>query len=189
MMVNKNFAQHIEFALDRVFVSAQPIPPAEWVEEHLTLDGAGVTNDMNVDGTSAKDFQYIVPAGKRFIFSRCVFTAVDLNIVYTNWFGFGSALTNGCLMHAVDSDDNSIVTFEEAIKTTLDFAHLAAQDLPIVQINKGVVPDVMVIRWSLYKVGFVPIFEAGDKIEMTIRDNLTAMDNFQAVIQGRVFDG
>ena len=187
MAVNRNFAEHLDDDLSRRFVAPQPIPPGEWVEEHLTLDGLGVSNDMNIDGTTPKNFQHIVPAGKRFIFSRAVFTAVDLNIIYTDWFGFGSALTNGCLMQAVDSDDVLITVFEEAIKTTLDFAHLAAQDLPIIQLNRGTIPDVMVIRWSLFKTGYVPIFEAGDKIEMTIRDNLAGMDNFQAIVQGREF--
>jgi len=187
-MINRNFAQHLEMGLDRVFVAPQAIPPSEWVEEHLTLDGLGVSTDMNIDGTTPKNFQHIVPAGKRFIFSRAVFTAVDLNIIYTDWFGFGAALTNGCLMQAVNSDDESIVVFEDAIKTTLDFAHLSAQDLPIVSLNRGTIPDVMVIRWSLFKAGYVPIFEAGDKVEMTIRDNLVNMDNFQAIIQGREFD-
>jgi len=179
---NRNFADHFEFALDRVFTAAQPIPVTEWISDHLTLDSDGSTIDMTVDGTTPKSFAYTVPAGKLFILSRVIWSAADLDINYLNWFGFGAALANGCVMKA-NGDE-----FLHALKTTIEFAHLAGADLPILAINRGVIPDAMVIRWSLFKAGYVPIFDSGETIEFLVQDNLTEMDHFECVIQGRVFD-
>ena len=186
---NKNFAEHFEFALDRVFTSAQPIPSAEWVATHLTLDGDGSTISMVVDGTTPKRFQYVVPADKHFILSRVVWSCVDLDIVYTDWFGFGSALTNGCVFRAMDVGGTDLLhNFLHPLRNTLEFSHLAGADLPLLTVNRGVIPDVLVVRWSLFKAGFVPIFEPSQIVEFLIQDNLSEMDHFEVVIQGRIFD-
>jgi hypothetical protein len=187
--VNKDFAEHLDTDLSRVWSSPQPIPASEWMQTHLSLLNDGSTEQMNVDGsTETQRFQHIVPAGQRCILSRVIFTAVDLNILYTDWFGFGAALTNGIVVRAVDSDDNLVIQYNSALKITLDFAHLAGTDLPLLSVNRGTIPDVLVIRWSLYRSGFVPIFSAGDKIEVLVQDDLRAMDRFSCVLQGRDFD-
>jgi hypothetical protein len=190
MSLNKNFAQHIEMGVDRVFTSAQPIPVNEWIAHHLTLDNDDSTVSMVVDGSSSVvRFQHVVPEGKLFILSRVVWSCADLNILYLDWFGFGTQLGNGCVMRAMEPDGITLISeFLHPLKTTLEFAHLAGADVPILAINRGTIPDVMVIRWSLFKAGFVPIFTAGQIIEFVIRDNLENMDHFECVMQGREFD-
>lgn len=186
---NKDFGEHLEEDLHRVFTSAQPIPVTEWHAGHITLDNDGTSIDMAIDGSTPKRFQYVVPDGKAFILSRVVWSCVDLDIDYLNWFGFGSALTNGCIMQAVEPNGTDIITeFLHPVKSTIEFAHLAGADLPIISLNRGVTPDIMVVRWSLFKAGYVPIFHEGQIIEFVIRDNLSEMDHFECVIQGRVFD-
>ena len=190
MAINREFGDQLCPGISRVWTSPQPITNGEWASPHLTLDNDGTTTDMNVDGSlvAPKRFQYVVPEGKVFFVSRFIATAADVNIKYLEWFGFGAVLTNGVILRTVDADDNALIQFMHPLISTLQFAHLAGGDIGLLSTEVGVAPDVIVVRWSLFKAGFVPLLREGEKFEVAVQDDLQGMDNFEAVIQGRECD-
>lgn len=190
MAINRNFGDQLCPGVTRVWSSPQPIENGEWASPHLTLDNNGVDLDMTVlgsVGTPAR-FQYVVPEGKVFFLSRMIFTCADVNVEYLNWFGFGDVLPNGIILRAVDADDNVLNQFMHPIRETIEFAHLAGGDIPLLSTEVGVAPDILVVRWSLFKTGFVPLLSEGDKLECVIQDDLQPMVHFEAVAQGRECD-
>lgn len=188
--VNREYGDQLDPGITRIFTSPQPITNGEWASPHLTLDNDGTTVDMTVLGTAGSParFQYIVPEGKVFFLSRMIFTCADVSIEYLDWFGFGATLPNGVIMRAVDADDNVLNQFMHPLKDTIEFAHLAGGDIPLLRTEVGVKPDILVVRWSLFKTGFVPLLAEGDKLEVVIQDDLQPMVHFEAVAQGRECD-
>jgi hypothetical protein len=194
---NKDFGEHLDFDVQRVFSVAQPIPAEEFLTSFLTLNADGLNADMNVNGSGTpQKFQLKAPAGKSIHISRLIWEIQDGPIDYRFWFGNGAALTNGCTVEVVDTDLVTVVQGFESqasdsgvLKKTIDFAHLASQDLSILQSTLNPTdPDVMVIRWSLFKAGYSPVLRAGQALQFTINDNLTGMDVFRVTAQGRIFD-
>jgi hypothetical protein len=187
-VLNRDFGDHIEWGLNRRFTAPQPVPPEEWFLQHLTLSGDGSTIEMAVDGTTPKNFDYTVPAGKRLIVNRCMIVLIDGNIAYENFAGTGAVLTNGLLLqYAVDG---SVFTnwLDNPIVKTSDFGRLAGTDIGKIQSSVGADPDVSVMRWTLARAGYVPLFEAGTVIRVVVQDNLTSLVSFEWILQGRLFD-
>lgn len=199
-MPNRHFADHIPagvYPVDRTFVAPQPIPAEEFLASFLTLNADGLTADMNVNGSiTPQKFQLKAPAGKSIHVSRLIWEIQDAVIDYRFWFGEGTALANGCSVEVVDTDLTTVLQGFEAqtdevgvLKRTTDFAHLASQDLSILQSSQNPTdPDVMVIRWSLFKSMYSPVLTPGQALQFTVNDNLTGMDLFRVTAQGRIFD-
>jgi hypothetical protein len=75
---------------------------------------------------------------------------------------------------------------QHAIKTGREFGHLAGTDVGPISTGVGTDPDVMFIRWSFFKTGFIPFLSGGQYIEILTQDDLSGMDEFDAVCQGRL---
>jgi hypothetical protein len=185
---NTDWGEQLQDNLTRVFSADQPIPPEEYLLGHLTLNGDGSTFNMAVDGTTPKNFTYTVPDGKVCVVRRAIFICVDASMQYSNWFGFGSTLTNGCRLQFSHDGSTFFDFIDHPLQKTYDFIDLAGGDVNILQSGVGPEDDVMAIRWTLGRAGYVPLFREGAVLRMRIEDNLTAMTDFQIVIQGRVCD-
>ena len=146
---------------------------------------AGGSADMAVDGSStAVKFKWTSPVGKAAEIMRINFVIVDGGIGYGEFGGLGSALTNGLLVQVFDVNDNELVDFLDGnpIKTNEQFGYLAGADaisLPAAG------DDSFHVRWTLSKAANQSIaLDAGDYIQVTVRDNLSALSDFGAMIQG-----
>ena len=196
-MPNRNFGEHLDFDVNHVFSTPQPIPASEFLAAFMTLGNDGSTFNMNVNGAiEPKLFQYVVPAGKSFHLSRMIWEIQDGPMDFRYWFGKGSALSNGCSIKVLDEvggvtrqDFETDVTGSGPLKRMIDFGHLAGQDLVILQSPLNpTAPDVMIIRWSLFKSGYTPVLLGGEVLQFEVNDDLSDMDVFRLTIQGRLFD-
>lgn len=162
------------------------IPPEEMLFVHLKN---GSSRDLRVDGSSTPvDFTYVVPTGKEAIIARCILKMQDVSIKLHEFLGTGASLTNGILVTAHDSDDSTLVDFLDGdpIKNTIDFANLAAVDLPLVTAS-GQDPDSVPVRWSLFKTGYYLKLTAGQYLRVRIQDNLSSgIGLFEWHVQGRI---
>jgi hypothetical protein len=187
---DRNFRGGVTMEQDMVYTSPIAIPPTEILVKNLA-NIVGGHHDLNVDGSSTpQSFRYTVPAGKVFIWSRSVIHISDTNVEYHNFAGLGTTLTNGIGVYIKDTNDAILTNFMngEMLNATVQFAHLAASDFERVQSGIGVDPDLLVLRWSLSKSGFVPYLTAGQYVEFLIQDDLTGLDEFHVVVQGRLVD-
>jgi hypothetical protein len=178
-----NLAEHLETWVNRSFTSPQIVPPGEMVYA-LFRTGADAY-DM---ATTAGEYRYTVPAGKIFLPSRVLWVVTDVNITYHEFAGLGAALTNGITVKMYDAGDNLLLDCLDGvpIKTTADFARIAGGDIGKVVTSAGVDPDTVVVRWSLFKTGFVPYLLEGEYFEIKTQDDMSGLDVFEAVVQGRL---
>jgi hypothetical protein len=183
---NRNLAQHLRVSLARTFTAHQLIPPEELWFSHFSLNGAGEAHDMNVDGSVTPQlFLCVVPEGKVLLASVVGFHMIDAGIT-PQGFGGLSELTNGLLFHIHDVGGAVIAPIIDAvpIKRTLDFAHFGLGDLRI-----GGGADHMTAKLDfLSSVGYVIYMTAGQYFAVHVRDNLTGLMHFEALVTGRLVD-
>ena len=146
-------------------------------------------NDMIVNAALATPsvFIYTVPAGNFAYISRVNILLIDTNTV-TDGFAQLSALTNGILVQAMDSAgvESEDFTNGRPILQHMDFVYLAGVDVDL--ISGAAQPDVIKIRWTLERaLNQEPLFlRPGESLRMTIRDDLTGIETFRAMVQGRL---
>ena len=178
-----NLAKQIPPFVDRVFTSPQIVPVQEMLFRSLR-DSAG-SSDLRVDGSvTPVSFRYTVPTGKIAIISRMLTHIVDSGMQWQEFAGI-TALTNGLTIKALDVDDSVLLDFIDGntIQNNGDWSHVAGSD-EVLQLSAG--PDLLAIRWSLFKTGFVPFLEEGQSFEVLVQDDLsTGIDVLSILIQGR----
>jgi hypothetical protein len=102
-----------------------------------------------------------------------------------NQFGGIAALTNGIIITANDAADAVIHAFAPAtIKKLNDFGLLAGVDVPVIASTGD---DTWIGRWTLGKAGSPLLLTAGQSVRILIRDNISAITEFRAMAQGRIW--
>ncbi len=161
--------------------------PEDHVFEYLTRLSDGAV-DMDVDGSAAvQNFDYVVPAGtqyKQFSAVRINFGLVDGAIRWGQFGGLGSALGNGLLIQALHEDGTVLQDFgttANPITTNENFANLAGVDNIIVPAAGD---DAIPIRWTIERSGNKMTLLPNWRFRIVVRDNLTGLSFFRAMIQG-----
>jgi hypothetical protein len=187
--LNREFAEHLGAigGLTRRFESPQPIPADEFLFRAFR-DGAGNPN-MAVDGSvTPVSFNVTVPANELWLVSRFGLHMIDPDIEFENFAGLGAPLSNGILFHVMDDKGNVALDFLDGlpIVRTLGFAHLSPDGVEFAQNKQGAgLNDSISVRWSLVRTGYSLWLPAGYSVRITVRDNLSPVDHFNAVAQGR----
>lgn len=145
--------------------------------------------EMNVNGSiTPKFFDYILvdsnPKIKGTWIARINFLTVNNGMTADNFFGL-TALTSGITINVLDLSLNSVLDFTDdaPIKKAVDFAVLTGGDQVLFNITGGA-DDSSGIRWSLNKVGHPFFLKKGYRIRLTINDDLSALTQFRAKLQG-----
>lgn len=178
-----NYYQH------RMFIdSATVIAPASFVYKFLTLSsGPTGTSVYDIDSDSSSTnsvYEFVVPDGRTFKWSRVNFILVDGSINPGDFGGIASGLTNGCLFEIIASDGVTQILDlldTQPIKTNADFSPLAGSD---VQISELAGDDQLPIRFTVAKAGGLMQLTQGQIIRWTVRDNLSPLTKFRAMVQG-----
>ncbi len=138
------------------------------------------TTEMAVDGTTPVKYKYTATAP--LVLTRAIFDMVDANI-RPNKLGGINAVTNGLKVELYDADDTLLIDFLDGttIKQNSDFSHLASIDVLILD-AAGL--DHLPIRWTIAKTGRGLRMKTGQYLQVTVRDNLAAIDSFTTVVQG-----
>jgi hypothetical protein len=151
--------------------------------KRFSLNGAGAAFDLNV---ASGDFRVVVPTGQTVAISRVLLEYTMVGMRYDRFAGLGAALTNGIEVKAYDKADTELVDFLDGgvIKTNADWALLAGVDGAI---SAAAGPDLVPVRWSLFKAGSQIRFTEGQYIEIKIQDNLSTLASFTAAAQGVLY--
>jgi hypothetical protein len=184
-MPNKNLADHISPAVDRVFAADQPVPPTEWLA--FNFEDAGGSDDMAVDGSvTPVPFGITAPPGRLLILARLVIQVVDTPIRLLNWFGEGAPIVNGLGVQLLDEETvpPKLTVFPGRFRRTLDFSLFSLEPLEV--IGHPAPPDIMSIRWNLNAGGYAPIINEKQTFSFVVNDDLTGMNEFQMLAVGRI---
>lgn len=163
-------------------------PPELFIYKFLRLTSgalaaSGLDCDMNTDSapTGVAIFEYKVPNGNVFNFSRINFGIIDTAIKGSSFGGVGGGLPSGSSFQIIGNGGSVVKDFSDGqmIQTNNDFTYMAGVD---VQHAGG--GDMLAVRFSIHKAGNAMELHAGQTIRWTNRDNLSGLSAFRAMIQG-----
>lgn len=159
------------------------VSPYRHVYKYLRLDGVGGTKDANVDGSSTEKVFLWECDQQHVELARMMGLVVDTGSFDANLYGNGISLTNGILLRHVDSDGEVIEDFfdGETIKTNSDWK---GKCLDWVHHDIGQGDETAGFRWTFTEAG-EPLYVAmGERIELTVRDNLEGLNGHEFHLQG-----
>ena len=173
---------------DGMFI-LEPAVPGVNMLFHLVADGA--TTDMNVNGSgTAVEYDYASPAPKISFVERVHFLIQD-NSIEPALFGGLAALSNGLKIEHIDTDGTTVLydfTEDLTIKKNLHFGLYAGRDVPFYSSAPASIPDAVLVRWTIGKIGS-PLLLKGDEIfRVTVQDDLRNLDEFLCMVQGHIWD-
>lgn len=181
-----------------VYVIPQPPKEAEQItlpfSEYMTLNGAGVTSSMLVNGATTNQDFYIKAKTYDVYINTIVFEIADAGAVL-NQFGALAALTNGLEFYYFNQTQGRYVV-EGNLKTNYDFVKLAnftpaygtaaaafqlTNAISAAEAYVGVIDleDIFGLQWGLKLVA-----NSTDRIGFTVRDNITGLDAMTIKVYG-----
>ena len=140
------------------------------------------SNDLNVDGSSTP-VHFDVEGDESCGLYRVTASLVNSGLRPTR-FGGLTELVNGITIKLVDSVGATILDFLDgvSIKKDADWTFLTGVD-GIIIASAG--DDHLSIRWTISKgIGDILRLTTGEKIRITVNDNLTSITEFRAFAQG-----
>lgn len=153
---------------------------------HLRDDGttSGAV-DMNVDGSSTPvPYWFPVPTGKIALIRKMIVQVGDTGPLDADDFGGLAALTNGIHIKVLDSGDNTVLDLLDggSINSNSEWAEYL-YDTRIDGYGAG--DDFVSMEWDFsdFLDGGLHLHE-GEKLVLTVRDNLTTLSNFEAIVKG-----
>lgn len=145
--------------------------------------------DMNIEasgvGTGGVEFTYECPNNQITYITRVNFAMLDGGIGISDFAGITNGLASGLIVDVLDSDDAVLVDYLDGatIKQNIDFGLLAGVDIGI---SPGT--DGLLVRWSLFRCGAQLKLTEGQKLRITVQDDLSSLEKFNAMIQGTIFN-
>lgn len=175
------------FAVPIVASTDVSIAPGKHVFKFVV--GVGLTQNIqnmnvNATGMTPSVFQYEVPANKVLVARKINFILTDAAFTPIK-FGGIAALANGVKVTVTDGSDVELLDFLDTltIKNNIEFGLLAGAN-----INIGSALDGMTVGWTLSDTGHGLILTEGEKIKVSIQDDLTGLTEFRAMVQGVLYD-
>lgn len=149
------------------------------------LRDASGSVDMNVDGSvTPVEFKFTAPVEEDLLLFGVTISLMDF-YVYPNEFGDMGELTNGVLFRVLDDQDQ--VVFDmcdgEPIVRNADFA---AIDSGMFTTLAGAYASLLSVAWKAQEDSEPLILPAGWSISLMVRDDLTPLDYFRALVKGRL---
>lgn len=190
-----------------VFTVVHPHPPKDEalsilpLRSYLTLNNDGTTIDMRVNGSVTNQIFSInanSDGNKRDKFIAAINIVISDAGASLSKFGNLSALTNGCELRWV-TDDLGTVVIADSLKTNFEFIRLAGgkpafgdaatafQAANVVGTSEAYFvqldfDEIFCIPW-----GFRLRHGSNDRIELIIKDDVTGIDQFDAIAYGSEF--
>lgn len=152
----------------------------------LTLNGDGSTISQNVNGAvTPQRFWYQPPANRKAHIHRMMVTLRDGQAVTAEKYGAQDELANGIEVK-VSKDATTLdeLTFPgENVKTNAGWAAYCYDSKPL---DFGNGDNYVQVRWTFSRSGQPITLDGsnGERLEMTINDDLTGLVNQVSVIQG-----
>ena len=138
-------------------------------------DSNGLT-DMSIDGSITPVEFYIQPEDEVYMIARWMLYIQDSKGFDITSFGANGTLSNGLQIQMNGQD-----ILEYNIKTNGDIAGLS-YDMEVLTFGND--DDVLVARWSFYKVGQNVRLTSTDRLSVIVNDDLTSISNMYIQVQG-----
>ena len=158
-------------------------PPSQVSFKYLR-DPVGDSIEMAVNGSAtAVNFDYTVPAGKRFLLHFVNMLVID-GAAEAAGFGGLSPLTTGLSLVVVGVNGDTLFDFtgEATIKRTVHFGAFAGAERTLD--DKGAGDDVITLHLNLEQGSQVLDMPPGSTIRCTVNDDLSALTEFRMTVQG-----
>jgi len=153
------------------------------------------SNDMQVDGSSA-NVEYTVDADplKDIYIKTISFVIADAGATL-NKFGNITALSNGCKLEWVTQDQGTVIISDQ-LTSNFEFVRLcvgnpgygdgtgAFRASNVISTSEGYIPVLDVENVFGMRYGFKLRAGTTDQLKITIRDNTTGVDQFDAIAYG-----
>ena len=155
--------------------------PEQYFSEFLREPGG--SENMGVNGSvTPVEFTYMVPANKILLLRRSFIELTDGNNPFGSQdFGALGALSNGVLIEIVK--ENGLIVELENWKKNVDISST------MFDFENPFKDGSYVGRWTYERdVGDFITLNPGDTYRMTIRDNLSGVDNFTTKLKGKLND-
>lgn len=173
-----------------------PLP----LREYLTLNGAGSINDMRVNGATSNAIFSVLAntTEKRDKYISAISFAIADAGASLNQFGNIGSLSNGFELRWV-TDTFGTVVIADSLKTNFEFIRMSGGDPAfgdgtgafrannVSGNSEGYIPFVDFDEIFGLKWGFRLRYGTNDRIEMVIKDNVTGVDQFDAIAYGLRF--
>jgi hypothetical protein len=156
--------------------------PANFVYEFLK----NTSNEVNMKTSVDTVYKYTVSTG-RYVRLQRINIIIEGNDIDTTEFGAIAALSTGCDFGVYDPAGNSVCDFTggQKLKRNTDWTYLAGVDS--VAATTKVTDDFLPIRFTIAKATGHPMtLLPGYSVRFTVNDNTSAINRFQAMIQGSI---
>ena len=155
-------------------ITVDPVPPKKmyWQMQSL-LNGS--SDDMNVDGSSTSVvFEYAPPSGTEVYLDHISLAIRDNGVLNPDTFGAETSLTNGVLLQfTIDSTDYTIINLQENWQIATHFSTGGN----MVGESNGFLNDKNIFTGNIQLTAKDITLNGtdGDKIKVTVRDDLTGL--------------
>lgn len=162
------------------------IDPRDLMNAHLK--DAVDSHALNVDGSvTSKHFTFTPGQHKQFLLLSFNVIIADKSIDAGDFGGISGGLTNGIQLN-VQADASKVVCDLGAgikIKKNWDWAHICGMDW---NIDRTDIMNILTARLSLSGNFFATVLKAGQAICLTVCDDLTSLNRFEATVHGVYLD-
>lgn len=164
-------------------------------QDHVIAPFRSTVDDsisLNVDGssTSVRFTAFCGHAGRVCIVQRIVILIESGSQMAPSDFGDVAALTNGLDLHVENGDDELLSKlFHFPVVNNAEFTLYTGTGFKGVEGGPGPGTDAHAMNLSLDALGFQMILRQEDKMVITVNDDLTDIDNIQAMIHGYTIPG
>lgn len=164
-----------------IFTFPSPVIAGDFIYELLMDSGSP---SMRVDGSETpRQFEYQTPAGWVALIADSAVQIINISQRQTK-FGGLNALDNGLKVEGIDSDGTTV--FKDyldgsPIKKNGDFTRLTCKENPV---HAEPLDDFFQVAWCMKVSGATPMFLPGQRLRVTVQDDLTAITEMNWVVQG-----
>ena len=163
------------------YSSQRPWIPADY--PYLFLRESGNTINMNINGSPTPiPFEIEVPSARQYHLWSLSLIILASNVAPLRFGGISGGLANGLLIQAIDDDGSTVLRDfldGETIKTNTDFSIFAGENVETD--TDGVGTDAVRVLWNLKDSGGPLRLIEGQRLRVTVQDNLLALTKFVAL--------
>lgn len=164
------------------------IPPKDHILKPFTSEADGTT-DLAVDGSSVSvrfSAKFENPATRVAIVQRVIILIETATKMAPNEFGDQAALTNGLLLCA-ENEESQIMSciFADGVMTNSEFALYSGTGFSgVLSVPQAGLTDAAAINITFDAMGFQLILSSGEKLVLTVQDDLSDLNAVTAFVHG-----
>lgn len=147
-------------------------------------DGTGVKQVIG-NYVTEEEFYIQAPIDTTYKLHRLIAYIEDFGTFDSGGYGNGSALTNGITLKVLDSDDSVLLDLTDGIAVKQN-GHWAKLCYDADHKSYGTGNEYLAVRWTFDKAGEAIILLAGQRLVLTVNDDLSGLVEHTFLVQGLI---